>query len=197
MEAWIHQLLHTLSLPEFGLSTVFVVALISATLLPMGSEPVVFGLVKLNPELFWPAVVVATHEERYVERVDRCIALRDGVLVHKLPSTPSDPSQAVLRGVDAVRRTPAEPVDVVHGTTVGLNAVLTGNLARTAFVTNAGCEDLIEIGRQERADLYALAPHRAVPPVPRGLRVGARCRRGPGGVARGRPGSRLGQSQAA
>ena len=107
---------------------------------------------------------------------------RDGVLVHKLPSTPSDPSQAVLRGVDAVRRTPAEPVDVVHGTTVGLNAVLTGNLARTAFVTNAGCEDLIEIGRQERADLYALAPHRAVPPVPRGLRVGARCRRGPGGV---------------
>ena len=60
MEAWIHQLLHTLSLPEFGLSTVFVVALISATLLPMGSEPVVFGLVKLNPELFWPAVVVAT-----------------------------------------------------------------------------------------------------------------------------------------
>ena len=60
MEAWIHDLLRTLALPEFGLSTVFVVALISATLLPMGSEPVVFGLVKLNPELFWPAVIVAT-----------------------------------------------------------------------------------------------------------------------------------------
>jgi membrane protein YqaA with SNARE-associated domain len=60
MEAWIHDLLRTLALPEFGLSTVFVVALISATLLPMGSEPVVFGLVKLNPELFWPAVLVAT-----------------------------------------------------------------------------------------------------------------------------------------
>ena len=60
MEAWIHELLRTLALPEFGLSTVFVVALISATLLPMGSEPVVFGLVKLNPELFWPAVIVAT-----------------------------------------------------------------------------------------------------------------------------------------
>ena len=38
----------------------FVVSFISATLLPMGSEPVVFGLVKLNPELFWPAVLVAT-----------------------------------------------------------------------------------------------------------------------------------------
>lgn len=53
-------LLEALALPEFGLSTVFVVALISATLLPVGSEPVVFGLVKLNPELFWPAVLVAT-----------------------------------------------------------------------------------------------------------------------------------------
>ena len=38
----------------------FVVALVSATLLPLGSEPAVFGLVKLNPELFWPAVLVAT-----------------------------------------------------------------------------------------------------------------------------------------
>ncbi|WP_342128853.1 YqaA family protein [Hydrogenophaga sp. OTU3427] len=60
MEAWLHGLLAALSLPQYGLSTVFVVALISATLLPMGSEPVVFGLVKLNPELFWPAVLVAT-----------------------------------------------------------------------------------------------------------------------------------------
>ena len=60
MEAWIAPLLAALALPEFGLSTVFVVALISATLLPMGSEPAVFGLVKLNPELFWPAVLVAT-----------------------------------------------------------------------------------------------------------------------------------------
>ena len=53
-------LLSALALPEFGLSTVFVVSLVSATLLPMGSEPVVFGLVKLNPELFWPAILVAT-----------------------------------------------------------------------------------------------------------------------------------------
>jgi membrane protein YqaA with SNARE-associated domain len=60
MDSWIPSLLHTLSLPEVGLSTVFVVAFVSATLLPMGSEPAVFGLVKLNPELFWPAVCVAT-----------------------------------------------------------------------------------------------------------------------------------------
>ena len=60
MEAWLQHLLTQLALPEYGLSTVFVVSFISATLLPMGSEPAVFGLVKLNPDLFWPAVAVAT-----------------------------------------------------------------------------------------------------------------------------------------
>jgi len=60
MEAWFEALLNALALPKYGLSTVFVVALVSATLLPIGSEPAVFGLVKLNPSLFWPAVLVAT-----------------------------------------------------------------------------------------------------------------------------------------
>jgi membrane protein YqaA with SNARE-associated domain len=60
MEAWMHQLLHWLALPQFGLSTVFVVSLVSATLLPLGSEPAVFGLIQLNPGLFWPAILVAT-----------------------------------------------------------------------------------------------------------------------------------------
>ena len=60
MEAWFESVLALLALPKYGLSTVFVVALVSATLLPLGSEPAVFGLVKLNPELFWPAVLVAT-----------------------------------------------------------------------------------------------------------------------------------------
>ena len=60
MEAWIESLLAALALPKFGLSTVFLISLISATLLPLGSEPAVFGLVKLNPDLFWPAVLVAT-----------------------------------------------------------------------------------------------------------------------------------------
>lgn len=53
-------LLAWLALPRFGLSTVFVIALLSATLLPLGSEPAVFGLVKLDESLFWPAVLVAT-----------------------------------------------------------------------------------------------------------------------------------------
>ena len=60
MEAWVESMLALLALPKFGLSTVFVVAFVSATLLPLGSEPAVFGLVKLNPGMFWPAVLVAT-----------------------------------------------------------------------------------------------------------------------------------------
>ena len=60
MEAWIEHLIAMLALPKFGLSTVFVVSFVSATLLPLGSEPVVFGLVKLNNDLFWPAIAVAT-----------------------------------------------------------------------------------------------------------------------------------------
>jgi len=60
MEIWLEQLLTALALPHYGLSTVFVVSFISATLLPLGSEPAVFGLVKLNPDLFWPTMLVAT-----------------------------------------------------------------------------------------------------------------------------------------
>lgn len=60
MPDWINQLLALLSLPQYSLSTVFVVAFISATLLPLGSEPVVFGLVQLQPEMFWPVVLMAT-----------------------------------------------------------------------------------------------------------------------------------------
>jgi membrane protein YqaA with SNARE-associated domain len=60
MDALARMLVDWFSLPENGLSTIFVVAFASATLLPMGSEPVVFGFVKLEPEQFWMAVAVAT-----------------------------------------------------------------------------------------------------------------------------------------
>jgi membrane protein YqaA with SNARE-associated domain len=60
MDAWIAPLLALLALPQYSLGTVFVVSFISATLLPMGSEPVVFGLVQLNPDMFWPVILVAT-----------------------------------------------------------------------------------------------------------------------------------------
>ena len=60
MEAWVESMLALLALPKFGLSTVFIVSFVSATLLPLGSEPAVFGLVKINPTMFWPAILVAT-----------------------------------------------------------------------------------------------------------------------------------------
>ncbi|HEY9281478.1 MAG TPA: YqaA family protein [Eoetvoesiella sp.] len=64
MEAWlqssIHWLLLTLALPKVGLSAVFLVSLLSATLLPLGSEAAVFGFVKLEPSMFWWTVLVAT-----------------------------------------------------------------------------------------------------------------------------------------
>lgn len=55
--AW---LLSVLALPQVGLTSVFIVSLVSATLIPMGSEPAVFAVVKANPDLFWPVMLVGT-----------------------------------------------------------------------------------------------------------------------------------------
>lgn len=49
-----------LALPAVGLPALFVISLASATLLPMGSEPALFAVVKANPALLWPALLVAT-----------------------------------------------------------------------------------------------------------------------------------------
>ena len=60
MQAWLDSLLALLALPQYRMGTLYVVSFISATLLPLGSGPALFGLLKLNPELFWPAIAVAT-----------------------------------------------------------------------------------------------------------------------------------------
>lgn len=60
MELWINHLINLLALPQYSLGTVFVVSFVSATLLPLGSEPVVFGLIKINPELLWQVIGIAT-----------------------------------------------------------------------------------------------------------------------------------------
>lgn len=60
MPLWIDHLLALLALPQYSLTTVFVVSFISATLLPLGSEPVVLGVVHLNPDMLWPVILVAT-----------------------------------------------------------------------------------------------------------------------------------------
>src|SRR6202021_3260543 len=82
-----------------------------------------------------------------------CVYFQDGHLqVLKLFSTPSDPGQAVL---EALRRIGAQGEVVVrHGTTVGTNAMIERKGAQVAFITTAGFEDTIAIGRQARARLY-------------------------------------------
>ncbi|MHC1788776.1 hydantoinase/oxoprolinase family protein [Solidesulfovibrio sp.] len=93
-----------------------------------------------------------------------------GFAVIKLPSTPAAPSRAVL---DGLARLPLLPAQVMHGSTVATNALLQRTGAVTAFVTNAGFEDIIAIGRQNRPALYDLASRKEPCLVPEHLRFGA------------------------
>ena len=96
--------------------------------------------------------------------------LRDGQLsVHKLPSTPADPSQGVRRGIAEIDVGEAE---YVHGSTVATNALLEGKGGKTALVTTLGFEDVLEIGRQSRSDLYDLNLDRPPALAPWELRFG-------------------------
>ena len=102
-----------------------------------------------------------------------CVCLADGQLrVKKIFSTPADPSRAVLEGVRALGG--AGDVEVRHGTTVGTNTMLERTGARVAFVTTAGFEDTIAIGRQARERLYDWFAQIPACLVKRELRFGVR-----------------------
>src|SRR6266478_3812513 len=86
--------------------------------------------------------------------------------IFKLTSTPDDPSRAITEGLQRIAEETGSAlttVEVVHGTTVGTNALLQRRGARVALVTTAGFEDVIEIGRQARPELYNL--NAVKPPV--------------------------------
>src|SRR5690349_2402877 len=75
----------------------------------------------------------------------------DGLRLHKLRSTPDDPSRAVLAGIaDLVGRDAR--VEIVHGSTVATNAVLERKGARVALLATEGFEDVLRIGRQTRPE---------------------------------------------
>jgi N-methylhydantoinase A/oxoprolinase/acetone carboxylase beta subunit len=100
------------------------------------------------------------------------VALIDGQLVvHKTLSTPDDPARAVIEGL-AQMLGGKKAVMVTYSSTVATNALLESKGARVALFTNARFEDLIEIGRQNRTELYALAPSRPEPLVARPMRFG-------------------------
>jgi N-methylhydantoinase A len=113
--------------------------------------------------------------------------LFDGETVHtaKLPTTPEDQSVAVIRAIEEVlRRAGREAKGVeafAHGMTVGTNALLEERGARTALIATEGFADLLEIGRQDRPDLYRLCQPTPEPLVEPDLRFEAAERVGPGG----------------
>lgn len=101
----------------------------------------------------------------------------DGLHVFKLASTPTDPSRAItegLRRVATLTGAGLRRIEVIHGTTVGTNALLERRGAKTALVTTAGFEDVLAIGRQARPALYDLNAVRPAPLVPEELRFGIR-----------------------
>jgi N-methylhydantoinase A len=114
--------------------------------------------------------------------------LLDGGAVHtaKVPTTPREESVGVMRAVEAVlERAGAASTDIdvfAHGMTVGTNALLEERGARTALVATRGFADLLEIGRQDRPQLYRLCAPKPPPLVEPELRFEAAERTGPDGV---------------
>ncbi len=104
----------------------------------------------------------------------------------KVPTTPGEESAGVMRAVAAVlARAGAEAAAVevfAHGMTVGTNALLEERGARTALVATRGFADVLEIGRQDRPELYRLCASKPAPLVARELRFEAEERIGPEGV---------------
>lgn len=96
--------------------------------------------------------------------------------VHKVPSTPGAQEKAVIRGIKEVLEKgnlEGQGIDlIVHGTTVATNAMLERKGAEVWLVTTHGLEDVIEIGRQNRQDIYDMSAQRTDPLVPRNRRIG-------------------------
>src|ERR1700752_1583557 len=86
------------------------------------------------------------------------LAFFDGkrVRIHKVPSTPQNPSWAIVKGLVDILGEEIRGIEIVHGTTVATNALLERKGARIALITTKGFEDVIEIGRQNRGELYNL-----------------------------------------
>ncbi|MFB6255267.1 MAG: hydantoinase/oxoprolinase N-terminal domain-containing protein, partial [Haloplanus sp.] len=94
----------------------------------------------------------------------------------KTPSTPSEFERGVLNGIDRILdETDTDPGDVgflSHGTTVGTNAVLEGDIPPIGLITNEGLRDVLEIGDQTRPELYDLQQEKQPSLIPRRRRIG-------------------------
>lgn len=105
---------------------------------------------------------------------DFVVVMPDGsMLLHKQPSTPSDPSLAVGDGLKAlIAKYPVlrdRTLRIVHGTTLALNAILQRKIADVALVVSTGHRDVLEIGRAKMRTPYDLHIEKERPVVPRDL----------------------------
>ena len=107
-----------------------------------------------------------------------CVFLRGGRLeILKVLSTPANPARAIAQGVASARerlRERASPIELLHGTTVGTNALLERRGGRVALVTTEGFEDVLVIGRQARPELYNFFVQKPLPLVATAHRLGLR-----------------------
>ena len=96
------------------------------------------------------------------------------IKIFKRLSTPSNPAEAVLDGVNRISSDNGR--NIIHGSTVATNAILERKGVKTALIVNKGFEDIIEIGRQNREELYNLSYERSKQVVPEELRFGIKGR---------------------
>lgn len=109
------------------------------------------------------------------------------IFPYKLPTTPEDPSLALIEGIKQAGAlhgfTLADVGYLLHGTTIATNAVLERKLAAGALVTTAGFEDVLEIGRHSRREVYSIWPQAVPALIPRDRRIGFRERMKATGLA--------------
>ena len=111
---------------------------------------------------------------------DIVMRIDDDLFTHKVLSTPQNPALAVIQGISEIVggvcnpdvSTDTERLDIVHGSTVATNALLERRGARIALVTTKNFEDILEIGRQARPNLYDFFVERPAPLVPADRRFG-------------------------
>jgi N-methylhydantoinase A len=104
------------------------------------------------------------------------IAIRRGsgdTRIAKVPSRPQAPVEAMLEAIEAVGLQTSQVKRFVHGTTRVTNAIVEDRLPKVALVATAGFEDVLDIARYRRRDLYRLdIPPKSPPLVPRELCFG-------------------------
>ncbi|MDQ6841959.1 MAG: hydantoinase/oxoprolinase family protein [Actinomycetota bacterium] len=119
---------------------------------------------------------------------DAVLAVDERIFTAKSPTTPEDQSEGVMAAIEAVLeragRQASEIRELSHGMTVTTNALLEGRGARTALIATEGFTDVVELGRQNRLELYRLCAARPQPLVPPELRFGAPERMTPEGPLR-------------